>query len=186
MPDVPFTKRSSSNPEGVPIMLRKWRLVVSVWAGLLTGSGGAWAQSPAPQPLPPLPPVPAVSLTADVQPVSAPPAVHPAGGGVTIPTVPAPVPAPARLAAAVRSAHQPIPYAQHDPGCNNGCGSCRATLGFVFGSCPSFFDPCGPRPCCGPLCQRGGLGCQRCGIHPFGQPYAKPHSGCVYDSYLNH
>jgi hypothetical protein len=31
-------------------------------------------------------------------------------------------------------------------GCNNGCGSLKADCGFMFGSCKSFFNPCGVQP----------------------------------------
>lgn len=59
--------------------------------------------------------------------------------------------------------------------CNNGCGSLRSDLGVVFGSCKSFFSPCGPG--------LHGRGCN----HPVGGTGpCGPFNPCVYDSYLNH
>ncbi len=76
--------------------------------------------------------------------------------------------------------------------CNNGCGSFKSDCNFMFGSCKSFFDPCGPSGNghgrhggrCG-----GGLGGHhdRCGTWTFGTGY-NTHgcNPCVYDSFLNH
>ncbi|MDB5313249.1 MAG: hypothetical protein JWO38_7451 [Gemmataceae bacterium] len=61
--------------------------------------------------------------------------------------------------------------------CNNGCGSLKSDLGFFFGPCRSFFDPCGPR----------GLECGRCHTPVYGHGAMNgPFNPCVYDSYLNH
>ena len=76
----------------------------------------------------------------------------------------------------------PVPYNETCAQCANGCGSYKSDFGFVFGSCKSFFNPCGPIPCGGGV----GAGCQRCGKYPFGTPYGKGYNTCVYDSYLNH
>lgn len=76
--------------------------------------------------------------------------------------------------------------------CNNGCGSLKSDLGVVFGSCRSFFAPCGPRPlscghggCGGGLCG-GGLfsGCNHTPVYGTGP--CGPFNPCIYDSYLNH
>lgn len=77
--------------------------------------------------------------------------------------------------------------------CNNGCGSCKADHAFFFGSCKSFFDPCGPtvgghgggfghgRGC------GGGLFGGHCpGAPILGRGPAGPFNPCVYDSYANH
>jgi hypothetical protein len=73
--------------------------------------------------------------------------------------------------------------------CNNGCGSLKADLGVVFGSCRSFFDPCGPRPLnCG-LGHGFGVGCGRggcCFTPVYGTGSCGPFNTCLYDSYLNH
>jgi hypothetical protein len=61
--------------------------------------------------------------------------------------------------------------------CNNGCGSLRSDLGTVFGTCKSFFAPCGPRP----------FGLHGSCNHPVLNPGpCGPFNPCVYDSYLNH
>lgn len=70
---------------------------------------------------------------------------------------------------------------QFGTNCNNGCGSCKSTAGFVFGSCKSFFDPCGPGSLGGGKC--GG----KCGGAPiYGHGPRVGYNPCVYDSYLNH
>jgi hypothetical protein len=92
-------------------------------------------------------------------------------------------------------------------GCNNGCGSLKGDCGFIFGSCKSFFNPCGPQPLgggwggahghllggkhggnggCGGGCGGGLFGHGRCGSLPYGTPYGHPCNPCVYDTYLNH
>jgi hypothetical protein len=75
----------------------------------------------------------------------------------------------------------PVPYAEYCSQCANGCGSLKSNLGFYFGSCKSFFNPCGPIPCNG-----AGGHCNHCGVFPFAAPYGKGYSSCVYDSYMNH
>jgi hypothetical protein len=68
--------------------------------------------------------------------------------------------------------------------CNSGCGSLRSDLGFHFGSCKSFFAPCGP----GLHGGHGGLfGKGYCPTLPFAEPWGKGWT-CppCYDSYANH
>ena len=149
--------------------------------GLVVLAGAAAAQSPPPQPLPPIVPVAAPaalpgSTIAQVMPIS---------GGLN---------GPATLANdGVRGVvtQPPVSYGMYAPGCNNGCGNFKHDLGFMFGSCKSFFDPCGPRPCGGfgrghghGRC--GGLFGAYCPDTPYGTPYGRGHNGCVYDSWLNH
>ena len=65
---------------------------------------------------------------------------------------------------------------QFGRGCNNGCGSLKSDLGFFFGSCNSFFAPCGP----------GTLGCHKCLTPVYGRGSCGPYNPCVYDSFMNH
>lgn len=63
--------------------------------------------------------------------------------------------------------------------CQSGCGSLKSDLAFHFGSCKSFFAPCGPT-----------LGSHfggKCGTVPFATPWGQGFS-CprAYDSYANH
>lgn len=64
--------------------------------------------------------------------------------------------------------------------CNNGCGSFRSDTAMLFGSCRSFFAPCGPawggKHGAGGTCNHPVLNGNTCG----------PFNPCVYDSYLNH
>jgi hypothetical protein len=62
--------------------------------------------------------------------------------------------------------------------CNNGCGSLRSDLGLVFGSCRSYFAPCGVTPF-----GHGGGSCNRPVIGPGA---TGPFNPCFYGSYLNH
>lgn len=95
---------------------------------------------------------------------------------------------PQRVACGAGSA--PVPYNEYCTQCANGCGSIKSDLGFIFGSCKNFFNPCGPKPfgagsgCGNGACGNGG--CSHCGAFPLGKPYGKCYNGCVYDSYLNH
>lgn len=70
--------------------------------------------------------------------------------------------------------------------CSNGCGSVKSDLAFHFGSCKSFFDPCGPT-CGGRGHGRGSLFGDRCPTYPLAQPYGTgwfcPRQ---YDSNANH
>ena len=67
--------------------------------------------------------------------------------------------------------------------CNNGCGSLQSDCKFMFGSCKSFFSPCGPR-----LGHGGGFGAwlDSCRTPIYGTGPLKPFDPCCYDSYLNH
>ncbi len=174
-------------------MQRMWRQMFTAVAGLLTVVGTASAQGAPPKSLPPLPPLPAIPLAPSIEwdkkaplasPTStAPASVVPTAGGyaadVAAPVVGVP-------AAPVAMGRAPIQSAQYGPGCANGCGNFKSDLGFMFGSCKSFFEPCGPTPCNGGHCGKARFGCKACGIHPFGQPYGTVYNGCGYDSYLNH
>jgi hypothetical protein len=63
--------------------------------------------------------------------------------------------------------------------CQNGCGSVKSDLAFQFGSCKTFFSPCGP------MCN-GALG-GKCGYLQFAKPYGTGWT-CPrqFDTYLNH
>lgn len=61
--------------------------------------------------------------------------------------------------------------------CNNGCGSARYDAAFVFGSCRTFFAPCGPN-------WAGKHG--SCNVPVLAGGASAPFNPCVYDSYLNH
>ncbi len=140
-----------------------------------------------PQPMPYQPIQPIQSVPAAQQPAST--TVNPAPGAVALPgtigcntcgkggpSVPSPY-LPQGTARGVGLA--PIPYNEYCAQCANGCGSLKSDLGFMFGSCKSFFNPCGPIPC--------GGGCAgKCGSFPFGKPYGSGYNGCTYDSYLQH
>lgn len=138
-------------------MQRMWRRMFAAAAGVLAVAGLASAQSPAPNPLPRLP----VAQPAPVVPASA--ATHVKGSGGCVGCGPA------------------VQTGQYGPGQRNGCGSARADAGFVFGSCKSFFAPCGPAPC-------EGLGRFRnpCPTHPFAKPFGSGFNTCAYESYNNH
>ncbi|MBA4062222.1 MAG: hypothetical protein C0501_00685 [Isosphaera sp.] len=129
-------------------------------AGVLAVAGMASAQSPPPNPLPRIPVAPA----APVQPASA--VAHVKGSGGCVGCGPA------------------IQTGQYGPGQRNGCGSYRSDAGFIFGSCKSFFDPCGPLPCEG----HGKFGLFRnpCPTHPYARPYGTGFNTCQYDTYHNH
>ncbi len=81
----------------------------------------------------------------------------------------------------------PAPAASNCGGCGsaggNGCPSAKQTCGFMFGSCKSFFNPCGSGGLGG---GHGGGHGGKCGSLPFGKPYGTGYNGCVYDTYLNH
>jgi hypothetical protein len=83
----------------------------------------------------------------------------------------------------------------------NGCGSCGQDAAFVFGSCRSFFSPCGGMAAgCGGHGHGGKGGCGGHGnghglgfllrggcINPVGGTGpAQGFNPCCYDSYLNH
>ena len=158
-------------------MQRMCRRLFAAVVGLVAAAGAASAQSPPPGYLAPV--VPIQALPNPVAP--APGTTVMKGQGWC-----------ANCTTAVGVPGTPyVQNGQYGPGCNNGCGSLKADCGFIFGSCKSFFDPCGPLPAGG----HGG-GCGHCGGHGrFGRncpilapnpPYGTGYNGCCYDSYLNH
>jgi len=154
-------------------MRRMWRYLFAALAGVLAVAGLASAQSPPPNLLPPI-----QSVSPGAPP--APGTVAPASGNY------------ASDGGAKAVMHAPVPYASYGPNQWNGCGGFKSDLGFMFGTCKSFFDPCGPLPCedkgwnlgkcLGNKFRHGGC----CGIHPFGKPYNTGCNMCTYDSFLNH
>lgn len=188
-------------------MQRMWRQLFAALAGVLAIISAASAQAPGqisiPQPLP--------SGTARVQSIVSPAQVAgapitPAGGQIYV-----------RGSGGCNGCGSAAPAATPcttSNGCNNGCGSLKADCGFMFGSCKSFFNPCGPQPSgggwggahghllggkggCGSAGACGSGGCgggllghhgngPRCGAFPYGTPYGHGYNGCVYDTYLNH
>jgi hypothetical protein len=166
-----------------------WRQLFAAVLGVAAVAGVSAAQSPPPRPLPPIVPVAAPLAVPASHSGYAIPDVMPTSGGTN---------APATLAGnGIRGVlQQPaISYGMPGPGCANGCGSAKHDAGFMFGSCKSYFDPCGPQPCGGSGTGRfrGGHKCGgglfhggNCPDHPFGTPYGIPHSHCKYDSWLNY
>lgn len=150
-------------------MQRIWRQMCAAAAGVLVVAGLAAAQNP-PNPFP-------------VRPTAGPGyVIVPASAGYNTPVVP-PGSGVMGFASQVHNA-PPVPYAQ--PSVASGCGNIKSDLGFMFGSCRSFFDPCGPVPCNG-----GGHGTHRfgkggCPSAPYAAPYGTGYNTCCYDSYLNH
>jgi len=151
-------------------------------ASVLAVAGLASAQSPSPNPLP-LPPSPAQIAGTPVigAPVILTGATHVKGSGGC---------------SSCGSAATAAPLGCYGtPACNNGCGSVKSDCGFIFGSCKSFFSPCGPSTSghghgngvgggCGGLGGGGHHG--RCALLPLGTPYGHGYNPCVYDSVLNH
>jgi len=182
-------------------MQRMWQQLFAALASVLAVAGLASAQYPntIPQPLPPAPPVwapqtalPAQPLPAQIGSVPVIPAgaIHVKGSGGC-------------SSCGSGGMTSTVPNGCYSQGCNNGCGSFKADCGFIFGSCKSFFNPCGVLPSsgghghghggagaggCGGGCGgAGGLGGHggKCGTF-IGQPYGTGFNGCAYDSYLNH
>jgi hypothetical protein len=159
-------------------MQRMWRHLFAALAGVLAVVGAASAQTPGqisiPQPLP--------SGVARLNSVVAPPQIVLAGSQTYV-----------RGSGGCNGCGTPAPCATPCPparDCNNGCGSAKSDCRFMFGSCKSFFDPCGPNGGgrhgngCG-LGGGGGLG--RCHGWNFGSPYNQGNwNHCTYDSFLNH
>lgn len=152
------------------MMRRMWHSLFTAVAGLVVLAGSASAQSAAPKPFPPV-----QTVSGQSTPAAAP--VAPASGSYV------------SEGGARAVMHAPIPYAAYGKGQLNGCGGFKSDLGFIFGSCKSFFDPCGPVPCGADGKALGGrlngrlLGGSR--LHPFGSPYNVGCTGCSYDSFLN-
>ena len=185
-------------------MQRMWRQLFAALAGVLAVVGTASAQAPGSIPIPqPLP-----TGTAHVQSIVSPAQVAgapiaPAGGQVYV-----------RGSGGCNGCGSAVQNGCYDKGCNNGCGSLKSDCGFIFGSCKSFFNPCGVQPSgcgggwggahghllggkgacgnggCGGGCGGGFLGHHgngpRCGVFPLGTPYSHGCNPCVYDSFLNH
>ena len=135
-------------------MNRIWHRMFAAVLGVVAVAGVAAAQSPPPQPLPP------------IIPVAAPVFVPASNTGIAIPDV-MPTSGGLNSGASIHTDglhgvlnQPPVAYGQYGAGCNNGCGSCKSDLGFMFGSCKSYFAPCGPVPCGGVSggCGTGGTG----------------------------
>ena len=164
-------------------MQRMWRRLFAAVLGVAAIAGAASAQSPPPPPLPPIIAVAAPVASPAGSSAIAIPQVMPAGGGPAI-----------RTEGVGGLLHQPaMSFGHYGNGCgndcNNGCGSVKHDLGFMFGSCQSFFDKCGPQPCegTGRFRGKGGHGGRaNCPDLPWGTPYGAGHNGCKYDSWLNH
>ena len=169
-------------------------------AAILSVAGLASAQNTPPNPYPlnsypnpyPLNSYPLIQPVQAVPVTQQPPGVqvNPTPGAVALPgsvgcsscgrgvpgTYPSPyLPPPQKIALGAGLA--PVPYNEYCPQCANGCGSVKSDIGFIFGSCKSFFNPCGPIP-------YNGFG--HCGVYPYGKPYATGFNGCTYTSYLDH
>lgn len=160
-------------------MQRMWRKMFAAVAGVLVVAGLASAQNSIPQQLPIAPPA---LMPAKAQPaLLAAPASAPVAGSPVIPAGAIHV----RGSGGCSSCGTPAPAANGCGGCGsaggNGCPSAKFTCGFMFGSCKSFFNPCGP----GGIGGGHGLG-GRCGRLPYGTPYGTGFNTCNYDSYLNH
>ena len=170
-------------------MQRMWRQMFAAVLGVAALVGAAAAQSPPPQPLPPIIAVAAPVAVPASNPTVAIPQLMPAGGRLQSA-------APAVTGNALGTATAPAApaYPTGVAGCNNGCGSFKQDCAFMFGSCKSFFNPCHPNHAdCGGGCgtsrfhgKCGGLFGDRCPSLPWGTPYGTGHSGCKYDSWLNH
>lgn len=132
-------------------------------AGVLAVAGLSSAQSPPPNYLPPIPAAPVPAHHGGIVPASGSTGARAAGGLFQQPAVPS---------------------GQYGPDCRNGCGNWKSDAGFIFGSCKSFFAPCGPQPCQG--LGRFGKNKQNCPPGPCNTPYGTGYNGCTYDSYLNH
>ncbi|MCE9566739.1 MAG: hypothetical protein K8U57_32440 [Planctomycetes bacterium] len=149
-------------------MQRMWRQLFAAVVGVIVLSGVASAQNPIPAAMP----APAQAAAGKVTPASG--AVYMRGnGGCSSCGSPAAVNAPN------------APFAQYGPYDRNGCGGVRSDAAFMFGSCKSFFDPCGTATCGGKH-GRGGCGHAGCPLLPLATPYGTKYSGCQYDTYLNH
>ncbi len=189
------TERRIPNLGRVNHMHRMWHQMFSAVAGMLAIAGAASAQYQVPNTFPSIPPQPAIPMPMPTSPVALPSPylnghVAPVSGGFNGPN---PVTVQGQGVCGVIGqvrAQPPIQYGEYCPTCANGCGNYKHDLGFIFGSCKSYFSPCGPEPCTGcsgtgthrfgGLCKGG-----RCGVPPFGKPYATG-GPCKYDSYLDH
>lgn len=147
-------------------MQRMWRKLFATLTAVLVVAGVTSAQAPPPKPFPPV-----ITVSAQTPPVTD--SVAPVSGSY------------AAEGGAKAVARAPIPFAAYGPGQLNGCGGLKSDLGFIFGTCKSFFDPCGPIPCGANGSRLGGRFSGKHMIHPFGSPYNVGCTGCSYDSFLN-
>jgi hypothetical protein len=173
---------------------RIWRRLFAAAAGVVVLVGTAAAQTPAPSVAPPpvaaqpapgpvAPSVPSVIAGAPVAPAPG-TVVVPGNGSVYVPN--------GSHAGTYHSGYfmsGPATPTRLGSG-PNGCGSCAQDAAFVFGSCRSFFAPCGGvsnghgNGCGHGLFGRGHFG--KC-INPVGGTGATQGlNPCCYDSYLNH
>jgi len=150
-------------------MQRMWRQMFVAVVAMLAVTGFASAQNAQPNPLPALP-------KQSIVPVAGTDYVRGSGGCSNCGSGNGPV---------AQTLHQPaVPFAQYGPTDRHGCGNFKSDLGFIFGNCKSYFNPCNPLPCDG---GRGRFGSRNpCPIQPYGTPYGAGANGCKYDTYLNH
>ena len=170
--------------------LRIWGRLAAAVAGVaaLAGSASAQTQNPAPVVVPrQVVAQPAPGPTTPTVAVPGAPAALPPAAAASVPVVPGPGTTVVTGApAAGGTAHRGFlmnagggyygTACRYGQPCNNGCGSLRSDLGMVFGSCKSFFGPCGPGLAGRGTCNHPVIGSGPCG----------PFNPCVYDSYLNH
>lgn len=147
------------------------RLILAAF-GVFAVAGVASAQQPAPQPAVQYAPVPAPAAVAGtpVRPAAGATVIQGSGGCTSCGTG-------AGVAAKFKmSTGGDCGYGYP---CQNGCGSLKSDLAFQFGSCKTFFSPCGP------MCN-GALG-GKCGYLQFAKPYGTGWT-CPrqFDTYLNH
>jgi hypothetical protein len=179
---------------------RIWRHLIAA-AGVFVLAGAAAAQQPggaAPITLPqvPVPTQPGAVVPQEVPPGSAGVPAAPGVGGVAVPGNGGTASRGFVMSGNGGYFCTSCPSAQP---CNNGCGSLRSDAGFVFGSCRSYFNPCGPGLAgCGGHghghghgggsgCGSGLFGHDRCpGTPVYGTGPRVGFNPCIYDSYLNH
>ena len=132
---------AESQPGRVTNMQRMWRQLFAALAGVLAVVSAASAQSPGqitiPQPLPGGARPGSRSCRRRRWPARP---IAPAGGQVYVRGSGG---CNGCGSCGYRGPCGPLPTGR---GCNNGCGSLKADCGFMFGSCKSFFDPCGVQP----------------------------------------
>ena len=166
--------------------LRIWGRLAAAVVGAAALAGSASAQAPAPVVVPQVVAQPAPGPTVPTVVVPRAPAALPPAAAAAVPTAPAPG---TTYVAANGGGTSHRGFVMNASGgyfgtscglgqqCNSGCGSFRSDLGLVFGSCRSFFAPCGPT-------LRGKHG--SCNHPVIGPGASGPFNPCQYDSYLNH